>query len=58
MDVLGILRENGKDLLPEEIELLQTELEERGYLKRADGRVTLTDRGIDVSNRVLAYFLL
>ena len=34
------------------------ELEERGYLKSTDGRVTLTDRGIDVSNRVLAYFLL
>ena len=31
MDVLGILRENGKDLLPEEIDLLQTELDTGGY---------------------------
>jgi len=31
MDVLGILRENGKDLLPEEMDLLQTELDTGGY---------------------------
>ena len=31
MDVLGILRENGKDLLPEEMDLLRTELDTGEY---------------------------
>ena len=33
-------------------------LVQEGLLERADGRVRLTDRGIDVSNMVLAEFLL
>ena len=31
MDVLGILRENGKDLIPEELDLLRVELDTGGY---------------------------
>ena len=49
-----VLTEQMKDIYGETLERLQRE----GLLERQGERIFLTDRGIDVSNCVLAEFLL